>query len=74
MTDAVEKVENTAAARVSQRSARSELLAREAFVAKVGRPGRHLPVRHRPENLRLDVNCKAHELDNLYVVDMSSWR
>ena len=34
-------------------------------------PGRHGPLRHRPETSVLDVNCKAHELDNLYVVDTS---
>ena len=34
-------------------------------------PGRHLPLRHRPATSVLDVNCKAHELDNLYVVDTS---
>ena len=59
MTDAVEKVENTAAARVSQRSARSELLAREAFVAKVGRPGRNLPLWQRCKDL-----CVGSELQN----------
>ena len=59
MTDAVEKVENTAAARVWQRSARSELLAREAFVAKVGRPGRNLPLWQRCKDL-----CVGSELQN----------
>ena len=34
-------------------------------------PGRHLPVRHRPEHVRARRDCKAHELDNLYVVDTS---
>ena len=59
MIDAVEKVENTAAARVWQRSARSELLAREAFVAKVGRPGRNLPLWQRCKDL-----CVGSELQN----------
>ena len=31
----------------------------------------HRPVRHRPASSALDVNCKAHDLDNLYVVDTS---
>ena len=35
-------------------------------------PGRHRPVRHRPGDLRCSTrDCKAHELDNLYVVDTS---
>ena len=35
-------------------------------------PGRHLPVRQAdPATSVLDENCKAHELDNLYVVDTS---
>ena len=29
------------------------------------------PLRRRPASSALDVNCKAHELDNLYVVDTS---
>ena len=35
-------------------------------------PGRHLPVRRpiRPTSV-LDADCRAHELDNLYVVDTS---
>ena len=33
---------------------------------------RHRPLRRRTRRARsLDVNCKAHELDNLYVVDTS---
>ena len=32
---------------------------------------RHRPLRHRPRRSALDVNCKAHDLDNLYVVDTS---
>ena len=40
-------------------------------IARLRAPGRHLPVRYRPETSVLDVNCKAHELDNLYVVDTS---
>ena len=59
MIGAVEKVENTAAARAWQRSARSELLAREAFVAKVGRPGRNLPLWQRCKDL-----CVGSELQN----------
>jgi GMC oxidoreductase len=31
----------------------------------------HVPARGRPATSVLDVNCKAHELDNLYVVDTS---
>ena len=35
-------------------------------------PGRHGPVRHRPAASRPSTsNCKAHDLDNLYVVDTS---
>ena len=34
-------------------------------------PGRDLPVRDGSATSVLDVNCKAHELDNLYVVDTS---
>ena len=35
-------------------------------------PGRHRPVRHViPPPARLTSNCKAHDLDNLYVVDTS---
>ena len=34
-------------------------------------PGRHRPLRHRSRRERLDVNCKAHDVDNLYVVDTS---
>ena len=30
-----------------------------------------MPLRHRPAISVLDVDCKAHELDNLYVVDTS---
>ncbi len=31
-----------------------------------------MPVRDRPGHVRsLDVDCKAHELDNLYIVDTS---
>ena len=30
-----------------------------------------MPVRLRSGDLVLDVDCKAHELDNLYVVDTS---
>ena len=36
-----------------------------------GAPGRHRPLRHGPGRRALDVNCKAHDLDNLYVVDTS---
>ena len=34
-------------------------------------PGGHGQVRRRPGTSVLDANCKAHELDNLYVVDTS---
>ena len=35
-------------------------------------PGRHLPLRHRPgARPSLNTDCRAHELDNLYVVDTS---
>ena len=35
-------------------------------------PGGHLPLRHAiPATSVLDADCKAHELDNLYVVDTS---
>ena len=34
-------------------------------------PGGNLPVRHRPGHLGPRLNCKAHEVDNLYVVDTS---
>jgi hypothetical protein len=43
-------------------------LAREAFVAKVGRPGRNLPLWQRCKDLCVG---SEHELDNLYVVDTS---
>ena len=39
--------------------------------SRVWPPGRYLPLRHGPKTSVLDVNCKAHELDNLYVVDTS---
>ena len=38
---------------------------------RVRAPGRHRAVRHDPETSVLDTNCKAHEVDNLYVVDTS---
>ena len=38
---------------------------------RVRAPGRHLPFGTDPASSVLDVNCKAHELDNLYVVDTS---
>ena len=34
-------------------------------------PERYHPFRARPQTSALDVNCKAHEVDNLYVVDGS---
>ena len=34
-------------------------------------PGRHRPVRPPTRPVALDANCKAHDLDNLYVVDTS---
>ena len=40
-------------------------------VAGVRAPGRDVPLRQRPSTSVLDANCKAHELDNLYVVDTS---
>ena len=36
-----------------------------------GAPGRHLPVRDDPAQSVLDLDCKAHELDNLYITDAS---
>ena len=33
--------------------------------------GGHLPIRHRPDASVLNADCRAHELDNLYVVDTS---
>ncbi len=35
------------------------------------RAGRAAPKRRDPRTSALDANCKAHELDNLYVVDAS---
>ena len=46
-------------------------LKNEIPVAGVRAPGGDLPVRQRPGTSVLDVDCKAHELDNLYVVDTS---
>ena len=44
----------------------------EIPVAGCRAPGRHVPVRRRPGDLgRSNVDCRAHELDNLYVVDTS---
>ena len=41
-------------------------------IAGVRAPGRHLPVRRPTRPRRCSTpNCKAHELDNLYVVDTS---
>ena len=40
-------------------------------VAGCRAPGGHLSVRLRPCRLGADIDCKAHELDNLYVVDTS---
>ena len=35
-------------------------------------PGGHLPLRHRPGRPRCsNTDCRAHEVDNLYVVDTS---
>ena len=34
-------------------------------------PGGHRPLRHRSRRSALDANCKAHDVDNLYVVDTS---
>ena len=50
---------------------RHAYLKNEIPVAGCGPPGRHLPLRHRPETSVLDTDCRAHELDNLYVVDTS---
>jgi len=36
-----------------------------------GAPERNHPVRNDPATSALDRNCKAHDLDNLYVVDAS---
>ncbi len=36
-----------------------------------GAPGRHGPVRQRSETSVLNSDCRAHEVDNLYVVDTS---
>ena len=36
-----------------------------------GPPGRDLPLRRRPGDLGARPHCKAHEVDNLYVVDTS---
>ena len=36
-----------------------------------GPSGGHLPLRHRPETSVLETDCRAHEVDNLYVVDTS---
>ena len=44
----------------------------EIPVAGVRAPGGHVPVRHRPGARRCsNADCRAHELDNLYVVDTS---
>ena len=40
-------------------------------IAGVAHQVGHVPVRSRPGDSVLDENCKAHELDNLYVVDTS---
>ena len=40
-------------------------------VAGVAHQAGHVQVRHRPGQSALDRDCKAHELDNLYVVDTS---
>ena len=34
-------------------------------------PERHRPLRHDPATSALDVNCRMHEVDNVYVVDSS---
>ena len=50
---------------------RTGYLKNEIPIAGVRPPGGDRAVRHGPGDLGLDVNCKAHELDNLYVVDTS---
>ena len=47
-------------------------LKNEIPVAGVRPPGRHVPLRHRSGNVGARTrDCRAHELDNLYVVDTS---
>ena len=47
-------------------------LKNEIPVAGCGPPGRDVPVRHRSARRSvLNTDCRAHELDNLYVVDTS---
>ena len=51
---------------------RHAYLKNEIPVAGVAHQAGHLPLRHRPGRRRCSTpNCKAHELDNLYVVDTS---
>ena len=40
-------------------------------IAGVRPPGRHLRFGNDPATSVLDTDCKAHEVDNLYVVDTS---
>ena len=54
----------------------SHLIPRIAYMkneipSPAGAPGGHVPLRPRPGDSVLDANCKAHEVDNLYVVDTS---
>jgi len=55
----------------------SHLIPRNLFVgnriplAGVSASERHDSIRPRPKTSALDANCKAHEVDNLYVVDGS---
>src|SRR4029079_8816841 len=51
--------------------ARSLLLGERIPLAGVAHQNGTIRFGHDPRTSALDVNCKAHELDNLYVVDAS---
>ena len=51
---------------------RTGYLKNEIPIAGCRSPGGHSPFRDDPATSVLDVNCKAHEVDNLYVVDTSA--
>jgi hypothetical protein len=58
--------------RLPQRTLRAKPLRRAAHPARRRRaPERHDPLRPRPGDVGARRHCKAHDLDNLYVVDGS---
>ena len=50
---------------------RSLYLGKDIPIGGTAHQAGHRPVRPRPEDIGARFNCKAHDLDNLYVVDAS---